>query len=367
MNLISDYLYHKASVNRVPLGGGFELTPVCNFHCRMCYVRRTPEQLKKEGKSLIPWEKWLTLARQCREAGTLYLLLTGGEPFLYPGFRELYEELHKMGFLLSMNTNGSLIDEDTMAWLKKAAPTRVNVTLYGASPETYGRICGNPDGFEKTMRAIRWLKEAGIPVVLNASMIPENGDDLEKIMEIGRSLGLNTRPGTYMFPPMRREREETDSRFTPEEAAKMFMRRSRCQFAPDTLVEMFQKEQTRADQEDWGSQEEHMRCRAGRCGFWISWEGKMSACGLLPFPLITEPFEEPFAQCWERLTELVRSLPVLEKCRSCRLRELCNPCAATVYAECGDVNGKAEYLCQTAQCIEREICAYLEERNEKRN
>ena len=97
MNTISDYLYQKASINRVPLSGGFELSPVCNFRCKMCFVRKTPQQLAKEGKALIPWQKWLELAKECKEAGTLYLLLTGGEPFLYPGFRELYEELHKMG------------------------------------------------------------------------------------------------------------------------------------------------------------------------------------------------------------------------------------------------------------------------------
>ena len=364
MELISDYLYAKASKNKVPLGGGIELTPVCNFRCRMCYVRKTPEQLAKEGRALMPWQKWLELAQQCKEAGTLYLLLTGGEPFLYPGFRELYTELHKMGFLLSVNTNASLIDEETVAWLKQYAPTRLNITLYGASRETYGKICGNPDAFDKVVRAIHLLLEAGIPVVLNASMIPENADDMEKIMEFGRSLGLNTRIGTYMFPPLRRDREESDSRFTPEQAAKMFMRRSCVQFPPEALEEMLRKERQSRDQDDWGAQDEHMRCRAGRCSFWISWEGKMSACGLLPFPLECDPFAEPFAECWQRLTERVRCAPVLRKCKNCHLREICNPCAAMVYAESGDVNGKAEYLCRTAECIEKEILAFLEDRDE---
>ena len=116
--MISDYLFQKASARKVPLSGTFELSPVCNFACKMCYVRKTPGQLQEEGKTLIPWQDWLELAEQCRGAGTLYLLLTGGEPFLYPGFRELYERLHAMGFLLSINTNGTLLDEETVAWLK---------------------------------------------------------------------------------------------------------------------------------------------------------------------------------------------------------------------------------------------------------
>ncbi len=360
MNTIADYLHRKASVNAVPLSGVFELSPVCNFNCKMCYVRMTPQQIAAEGKSLIDWQQWLELAKQCRDAGTLYLLLTGGEPFLYPNFRKLYEALHEMGFLLSINSNASLIDEETMQWLKSFAPSRMNVTLYGASRKTYRRICGNPDGYDRAERAIRWMKEAGIPVVINASMIPENAEDIEAIIKFGHGLGLNTRVSTYMFPPVRREKENTDSRFTPEVAAKMFMRRSKCQFSPEALCKMF-REQENKGFEGWGQTQEHMNCRAGRSSYWISWNGAMTACGLFDFPIIKYPFNEPFLQCWRELTALVRTTPVLEQCTNCDLRQICNPCAATVHAECGDVNGKAEYLCEMARLTKQEIKAYLSE------
>lgn len=360
MNTVSDYLYQKASANKVPLGGTLELLPVCNFRCKMCYVRKTAAQLAQEGKSLISVEQWLQFAEQLRDAGTLYLLLTGGEPFLYPNFRTLFQSLHKMGFLLSVNTNASLIDEEAMRWLKETAPVRMNVTLYGASRQTYGRICGNEDGYDRAVQAIRWLKEAGIPVVINASMIPENSQDLEKIAEFGKSLGLNTRISTYMFPPVRRDKESTDSRFTPQEAAKMFVRRCRCQLSEEAIVKMFRKQQNRSD-DDWGANEECMCCRAGRSSFFVSWEGRMTACGLFSFPYEADAFAAPFAENWQKLTDLVRTVPVLEHCRGCKLRHICNPCAATVYSECADVNGKAEYLCQMAHSIYDEISLYLKE------
>ena len=110
----SELLYAKASRNKIPLSGTFELSPICNFRCRMCYVRRTREQLEADGKGLIDWRDWLSLAKTCADSGMLYLLLTGGEPFLYPHFRELYEALHDAHILLSINTNGSLINEGTV-------------------------------------------------------------------------------------------------------------------------------------------------------------------------------------------------------------------------------------------------------------
>lgn len=365
---VDEYLHSKAARNRIPLSGTFELSPVCNFSCRMCYVRKTPEQIRTEGKRLRSWQEWLELGKACRDAGLLYLLLTGGEPFLYPGFRELYIELHKLGLVISINTNGTLIDEETVAWLKEYAPQRMNITLYGASGETYGRVCGNPSGYDRTVRAIRLLKEAGIPVVINASMIPENGKDLEKIVAFGRELGLNTRVATYMFPPARREQEQGDSRFTPEESAGMFMRKARCMLDDEGYLDFLKKNTAAPGQlsdEDWGAhREEYMFCRAGRSSFWVSWDGSMTACGVMEFPGKVYPFASPFSQCWETLTEQVRGAKVLKACAACPRREMCKPCAAMLYTETGDVNKKAPYMCRLAEhieaLIEQEAAKYVE-------
>lgn len=362
---ISEYLFQKASQNRIPLSVSLELSPVCNFQCKMCYVRKTEAQIRKEGKSIIPWDRWLELAKKLKEAGTLFLLLTGGEPFLYPNFRKLYEELHRMGFLIMINTNGTMITEETMQWLKEMSPQRINLTLYGASPETYARICGNAGGYERAIYALRSLKEAGIPTVVNASMIPENAEDIEKIIEIGESLGLNTRVSTYMFPPVRRAAEETDSRFTPQESAEMFMRKSVAQWSEERCIAYF-REKLRTTQghsdEDWGChEEEYMRCRSGRSTFWISWDGTMSACGLMSFPKTYNAFEGSVVEHWLDMTEKVRNTAVLQGCRQCELREICRPCVATVYAETGKTDVKAPYLCDLARCTRDKIITYLEE------
>lgn len=357
MNTLSDYLYSKASRNRIPLHGTFELSPVCNFSCKMCYVRKTPGQIAGEGKRLKDWTEWLDLARQCREAGMLYLLLTGGEPFLYPNFRKLYTELHKMGFLVSINTNGSMIDEETVAWLKEYAPSRINLTVYGSSRETYQRICGNRDGYDRVCRAVDMLKEARIPMLINSSMIPENAEDLEQILQFGLNRKLNTRMATYMFPPCRRSEEESDSRFTPEQSAQMFLRKVKFIHDQHSYPQWLRKQcgslgRVERSSEDWGThREEYMRCRAGRSSFWVSWEGDMTACGIVPFPQVFNPFSEEFMSCWQQLTEKVRSTSVLAGCTDCTKREFCKPCVAMIQAETGDVNEKAPYLCQMTDCL----------------
>lgn len=357
-NRFSDYLYKKASINKVPLFGCFELSPVCNFSCKMCYVRKTYSQIKQEGKDIIDWKQWLALAKECKKAGTLYILLSGGEPFLYPHFKELYTSLHEMGFVLSINSNGTMIDEETIEWLKKVAPSRINITLYGSSRETYSRLCGNPDGYDKAIKAILMLKETGIPVVINASMIPENSDDMKSIIEFGKKHQINTRVSTYMFQPMRRDKEKDDSRFTPEVAGKMYLKKYEYQLDKLNLKKFIQdklnsiENKSNIIEDNWGNhKEEFMHCRAGRSSFWISWDGTMTACGMLPFPKQVYPFKQPFMDCWMTLTNTVRTTTVLEGCKDCTKKEICNPCVAMLYSETGSVDEKASYLCDMTDQI----------------
>lgn len=361
--MVKDYLFHKASRNRIPLGGTFEISPVCNFSCRMCYVRKTREELRREGKKERTADEWIELGRKCRDAGMLYLLLTGGEPFLYPEFHYLYESLQNMGLVLSINTNGTMIDDRELEWLKEHAPARVNITLYGASPETYGRICGNPAGYEKAVQAILKIKEARIPVVINASIIPENADDLEAIIKFGKDHDIVVHAATYMFPPVRRRPEDTDSRLTPEESGRLNVMKQYYMLDKKSFLKAGQRclELAECDEtaggdnfksDTWGAMEGMpMQCRAGRSTFWVSWDGKMTTCGIMDFPVVKYPFEEEFIDCWEDMTDKVRKATVLKECRGCPKMEFCHPCAAIIHSETGDVNKKAPYLCQMSDAI----------------
>lgn len=103
---LTQYLFDRASRTLTPLSGTFELSPVCNLACKMCYVRKTPGEVAASPRPPVGLIQWLSIAEQARDAGMLYLLLTGGEPFLWQDFWPLYERLSTMGFLISINSNG---------------------------------------------------------------------------------------------------------------------------------------------------------------------------------------------------------------------------------------------------------------------
>lgn len=138
-------LLAQAKRSCTPANGSIELLPLCNMNCDMCYVRLSREEMECQGRMRTA-EEWLEIGRQMKKAGVLFLLLTGGEPFLYPDFKRLYLGLKQMGMILTINTNGTLIDEELADFFAKNKPRRINITLYGTDEETYINLCHYPKG-----------------------------------------------------------------------------------------------------------------------------------------------------------------------------------------------------------------------------
>lgn len=239
---LTQYLFDRASRTLTPLSGTFELSPVCNLACKMCYVRKTPAEVAASPRPPVGLIQWLSIAEQARDAGMLYLLLTGGEPFLWQDFWPLYERLSTMGFLISINSNGTLLDEARVARLAEHPPTRINITLYGAGNETYEALCGRSGMFDRVDRAITLLRQAGILVKLNCSLTPHNAGDLERIVSYAAERDLILEVNTYMFPPLRRDPAMVgrNDRFTPAETAHYHMERYRLQRGEEDFTRFLQ-------------------------------------------------------------------------------------------------------------------------------
>ena len=355
---LTQYLFTKASQKKIPLSGTFELSPVCNFSCRMCYVRMTPSQVAAHSRPAMTLERWLALAEQARASGMLYLLLTGGEPFLWPDFWPLYERLTEMGFVLSINTNGSLIDEATIARLRARPPTRLNITLYGAGNDTYRSLCRADGVFTRVDRAIMGLREAGLMVKLNCSLTPQNAVDLEAMVRYAEQRGLILEVNTYMFPPLRRDPSQVgrNERFTPEEAARYHMERYRLMYGEETY-DRYLHSVLRGIADPPGLDEScvdpvdgKIRCRAGKAAFWVTWDGWLTPCGMMTEPRV-DLAGQPFDRAWKTLTEQSERMRLSGVCGQCPDRDLCHSCAAMAQAETGSPGGIPLYLCRMVEAM----------------
>ena len=357
---LTEYMYTKAGRMGVPIGGTFELSPVCNFACRMCYVRKTAREVAESERPILTLDDWLRIAHEAREQGMLYLLLTGGEPFLWPHFWELYEALIKMGFLVSINTNGSLIDDKAVERLKRLPPRRVNITLYGASDETYEALCQTKGVFTRVTHAIESLRKAGILVKLNGTMTPDNICDLDYLIDYAKDRGLILETTTYLFPPVRRDPSMTgvNRRFTPEESARYQMhifRRQNGEERYQAYLEAIAKGSIPPpglDESCIDPVDGKVRCRAGRAAFWVTWDGRLTPCGMMTQPTI-ELRGQSFGDAWQQLREEMGRVALSGVCAKCPDQQLCHACAAMAQTETGAFQGVPRYLCEMVAALRK--------------
>ena len=320
------------------------------------------EEMEQVGR-LCTIEEWTKVAEDMMKAGTLFVLLTGGEPLLYPHFRELYQKLRGLGMIVTINTNGTLIDEEWADFFAENKPRRINITLYGASNETYERLCHYPGGFDKAVNGIRLLQERNIDVKVNGSLAKANVEDRIKIIEIGESLDAPVRIDTYMYPSVRERGHayNDQARLDPEMAAKARVEVLRREMGEDVFAEY---RRLRLD-EAYNTPEREgipgrMSCRAGQSSFVVNWQGEMRSCVVLDRPSISLRKVE-FEEAWKRTVEGTESLRTASICNSCKLRKVCNTCAAAAIAETGKADGVPEYLCRYTEATVR----YLKETSKK--
>lgn len=345
-------LVEKAHRKRFPITVNLELLPVCNLNCKMCYIRVSWEEMKQQGR-LKTVEEWLGLAKQLKEAGTLFLLLTGGEVFIYPEFKKLYVELYKMGFAITINTNATLIDEETVEWLRKYPPKCVSISLYGSSDATYEKLCGRKGMFSKVRTAIDLLLKYNIWIECKTVLTPLNYNDLEQCWQFCEMRNISYLMTTYSFPPLNTKKSKEFLRFSPEEAAQMMMKSNLTMYGKAACDEQIKKRLVKYTETKMNEGETHrgFTCSACNSSCWINWQGKMFPCAMMN-NLYSLPFEIGFLKAWEELKVEVDRIISSKKCSHCENREICSVCPAAIYAETGSFDECSEYHCRmTSQLL----------------
>lgn len=360
---LSRYLHSRGAKLGLPIGGNFELTARCNFDCPMCYVHLKQEDVDAQGRELTA-AQWIELARQAKERGMIFALLTGGEPFVRKDFFEIYHAMKEMGIMVSINSNGSMLDGEIRRRLIEDPPFRVNVSLYGGCNDTYCGMCGQP-AYDRVVENIRALKEAGIDVRLNVSITPHNHQDLKAICRKAEELGVHAKVATYMYPSIRVNggKYGFGDRLSPEMAAEAAVEWDVLRFEPEAFAHraMAMHECTLIEESDCSADvDEGVGCRAGNTAFWMTWDGRMLPCGMMPYPAAF-PVETGFDAAWEQIRRATREIRMPAKCTGCSRRGACPVCAAVCVTETGKFDSVPEYVCRmTEETIRLTWKAYQE-------
>ena len=332
---------------RYPLNGTFELTLRCNLHCKMCMFRHADtENAAMQAKELSA-EQWISMAKQAADAGTIGLLLTGGEPLLRKDFAEIYQGIYPLGFLLTIYTNCILVTPEIMELFQKMPPHRLGITLYGSCNEDYEAVCGCADGFDRAMAGIRQLKT--LPSVLEVRMTLTKdtackADEIDRI--VFEKFGIHPTLSANVFQSVRGGCMDVAScRMTPEQTVDATLGRVVARLEekiPQELKGMMRLK-TKEHCTQTGENYTLLGCDAGMKQYTITYDGRLLGCQMLG-AFATDALAEGLAPAWVRFPTVV-SLPEENPCPDCPLQNQCCICPAVSLAETGRLDGIPTYFC----------------------
>lgn len=349
----------EAMPHRYPVNGTFELTLRCNLHCQMCMFRHEDGENASLLEKELSAEQWISLAKQVFDAGTLNLLITGGEPMVRKDFCQIYRGIYETGFLISLYTNATLVTPQIMQTLRKYPPHRIGVTLYGASNETYEKVCGGADGFDRAMAGIEQLKT--LPSVLDFRMTVtrDNAADVDPLMEmIRREFGSHVTLTSPVFQAVRGGcARVAQCRLTPEEELELTLGRVVRRIKENMPPQLAGDIQLRL--QDVKSQCESPKltysvlgCSGGMDSYTISHDGKLLGCQMLD-AFWTDAAAEGFQEAWDRYPYTVRLPKENDQCASCDDRQFCKVCPGVRMAECKNLTGVPEYVCSMTKLLQK--------------
>jgi radical SAM protein with 4Fe4S-binding SPASM domain len=318
----------RCAERHVPLQVALELTYRCNLHCTHCYI-----DIAEEDE--MSFTDWCVVLDQLKTAGTLYLLLTGGEILVRRDFLDIATYARRNGFFLALLTNCTLITPDLARAISGLKPFVLGTSLYGATVHSHELVTRVPGSFKKTLAGVQYLVNAGLRPTVQVTATKDNVNEFLQIKELVESLGAWARFKAGM---------------TPSKTGDVFP----FQLEPDIKALNDYGWQISMTQPECDSQPG--LCAAGRGICSISPRGDVFPCVMFPMKL-GNLRQSNFNSIWrlEPCDELryLRSMrrSDLIACSACEIKAYCYRCTGTAYLESGRMDGPSPTACRHARAL----------------
>lgn len=339
-----------------PYCASFELTPLCNFNCKMCYMHLTKEQMEREGR-ILTTEEWLDIARQTVEMGVRHIDLTGGECLAYPGFAEVYAYLINQGIHVSVLTNGQLISDQHIELFKRLKPSSVQISLYGSDSEAYVRVTGR-DGFQDVINAVERLRGAGIHVCMSVTPHRYMQEDAPQMLDLLHKLRVDYTIGSSILPA-RPETGRDIADYVVDTDAYIDICRLETQYR-EALAQKYSL--TPAEPYRFLLKGQHSMegppCAAGTSNFHINWKGEMMPCAAF-YSVRCGALVVGLERAWIVIRDTMKQFHMPIQCKECSLVNNCTGCAAERTG--GQINGSVNpYVCRRKKALLVSAAAYTD-------
>jgi len=343
----------------VPLVMSYNVTRECNMKCSHCYINATDKKLADE----LTTEEAKNVIDQIHQVSSPLLILSGGEPLLRKDIYELIEYGTKKGLKMGLGSNGYLIDDAVAKKLKAAGIATVSVSIDSSIPAQHDAFRGVEGAWEKSVNACKALRQNGILVQVNTTLTHDNYDQIDDIMTLAESIGVENFH-LFFLVPTGRGVKLTD--ISPEKYEEMItntfakVHKHRLNVKPSCAPQFMRIAQGMGlDMRQWVR-----GCLAGMHYCRIYPNGDITPCPYLPIKL-GNVREQSFKDIWfnsEVFKNLRNPATLTGKCGACEYKALCGGCRARAYGlssnfidYCGDLQipteQKGDYLTEDPWCV----------------
>ncbi|MFA6436957.1 MAG: radical SAM protein [Candidatus Paceibacterota bacterium] len=147
------------------------ITGKCNFRCQTCSIWQ-----KKEKKELNEAD-WLRIAHELSDAlkPDTFIEINGGEPLMRPSLTiSLVKELKRYFKKVTLNSNGSLINEEILDQLKKAGLGTIKMSFYSLDEKIHNQLRGNSLAYDQAMKTISLITKKQIELEIGLLITSKN-------------------------------------------------------------------------------------------------------------------------------------------------------------------------------------------------
>lgn len=348
--------------SQAPEAVDISVTGRCNLRCAYCFYAD-----EMQSRPDLPTEDWLAFLNQLGTLGVRSVSLSGGEVFVRPDIRTLIDSAIENRMRYSLLTNGALVTDETVGMLlegtRRIRLDSIQVSLDGSCAEIHDASRGK-GSFDGAVRALRLLRDAGLPVTSRVTINRHNVGDLEAIVELLLDdIGLSS-IGTNEVVPLGACHHRSPVTLRPAEewqAMQALVRLSRrypgrIQAAAGPLAKWrhYQRmEQARAK----GQPERGMGCLTA-CGCFVNklavhHDGVITPCNMLPKFEMGTIATTPIREIWGR-HPLLRQMAERRQvrvdqtpgCGDCEWAPYCNgSCPALPVDRYGDLHRTSSQDC----------------------
>jgi len=328
----------------IPVSILIEVCYTCNEKCSHCFLNSH----KEIGLTLKQYEK---LFGQLVDAGTMFVILTGGEPFTRHDFMDIVREARRKRISVSIFTNGTLLTKEIVTELRDLFVNEVHISLYGANASTHDGITRIPGSFNKSIQGIKWLVGSGVTTRIKSPLMNTTVEELESIKKLSVELGAEIQFTTVITAKDDGDKSTQQLQLNDEQLRAVL---------GDKEVSPISRKSVR-----FGNHLNCIPCDTVLNGGAIDPQGNVYPCNQMRING-GNILNTPFSKIWQDspvFQDLRKTkLEDLHSCKKCELFKFCTRCPGLASLEDGDLFGCSTSAKQLAK-IRKELQVYPTQRH----